>query len=772
MDNSLQQPFIPANDSRYLDQMPPPPPPILNPPNQGNNNNHPQPAGALQPLPPPQAIQQQHHPVQAQPPQLPNYNETLDTYMKSISNLPPQLRNDLIEQLMAVSTKRKPCAFNHFIASLPDDPNNVVLMGIKNAYSRHNKTSNPNEEDYPRLFDNYCEDCCNLKLGLVPISVEKTFNTSYSCTNPMSRKGNVRYNIGPFMAANNPYKSRDEYLHHPSQNIGINPGCIILPTGKLLMQILSLKLELLVDGLKVIQIMTSEKNITNPDAYFRFIIRNNDNLSNGYYIIDNTKDLKRMNSKDKQVGMGKYYDQLVTNNIEFIKTIYPTQQRADPHTSGLNYIPEIDDEDNYDNENIFQNGTVMKFVNAEETVDPSEIKMKVFDINPTLIRHLQTILNIQAYLNGVRGSLSNKSYLDSVNPHKSALLERFYHDLLTMAFTNEQHHAKFLSIPPLNDKCVFATQNVLLLNKDGDIIMIEKENEDTEIKSTCSMFNKLITKNYPNHSSRLITPTAASGSVNTQGILPSSGISTHFLSNIKKNLTKADEDVKDKYQYIFEEHKDLVSEYHSKIKGNSENLYNYFHEFKDDMNNDILDQAGYEMILEFASLMYPEKILRNSFNKKHHSLDYTVSNTTAPRVDEEVSPNVAFAGGIGFVTLTNICDYSALTLKNTSVPLNNLINRCSNNANYKRSRLLNNDQDDGYLDDHARNMNNIAIVNHIPKKLKSDYMPEGVVNLCKGNPTNFDYGAYSKLQGCDRSNFGEYMAKYANNPSNKCLNIR
>ena len=745
--SSLQQPF--PIGARYLEQ-PPPPPSLVNLPNQQQINNSPQPI-----INPQQNINSG------------GYTDVVDNYVKLIQNLPSQVRYDMIEKINAVSDKHKPCAFNHFVTNLPDDPNNVVLMGIKNAYRKNN--TNPNEEDYPRLFDNYCEDCCNLKLGLVPISVEKTFNTSYSCTNPMSRKGNQRHNIGPFMAANNPYKSRDEYSHHPSQNIGINPGCIILPVGKLLMQILSLKLELIVDGLKVIQVMSSEKSVNNPWAYFRFIIRNNENLNNGYYTIDGTKDHKKMNLKEKQLNMGKYYDQLITNSAEIIKEIGSSSNEN--HESGLNHIPDIDNDDNYNKENIFQNGTVMKFVEPEQTVNPSDIKMKVFDINPTLIKHLQTILNIQAYANGVRGNVSHKSYLDSVNPHKTALLERFYHDLLTMAFTNEQNHDKFIDIPPLNDKCVFATQNILLLNEDGDVIMVEEEDKELAGKSSCSMFNKLITQNYPNHNTRLITPTAANGTVNTQGILPNSRISHNFLTNIGKSLNKLDDTVREKYQYIYEEHKDLVSEYHGKIKGNSENLYNYFHSFTDDMDNDILDKEGCEMILQFASLMYPEKIYRNSFNKKHHSLDYSVSNMDAPRVDQEVTPNVVFAPGIGFVTLTNICDYSVLTLKNASVPLNNLINRCSNNPIYKRSRLLNTDDGDSYLDDHARNMNNIAIVNHIPKKLKSDHMPEGVINLCKENPTNFDYGAYSKMQGCDRSNFAEYMAKYSNNPS-KCLNIR
>ena len=708
----------------------PPPPTPQGPPQQ---QQQPQQQQLKQPLP-----QQEEQK---------NVNLVIDNILKVLNSLPEKHKVQVFSTLKNSNILEQPCSLNHIINSLPDDETNIILMELKRAYSK--QPLGENEEEYPRLFDIFCHTCCNLKFGLVPIMSTKHFDTSFPCTNFNSQDGKVQYNIGPFMAASNPYKAKDEFPNHSSQKLGINRGCIILPTSTLLMQILSMNIQFFSKGIKVIQLMTKEENVTYPEAYVRFIVRNKDNLNNGYYIIDESVNVCDLNKKEGSQGGAKYSD-LTSNYLEFMKQFDPN---ATTTSTGFNYIAQIDD--HYDKDNIFQNGVVMKPVLPKETADPQHIKMRVFDINPVLIKYLQSILNIDMHFKS-RLDKKSKTYLDNMNSNDSFLVDRVFHDIITMAFAFDHNHDNLSSVPPLNKECVYATQNILIINEDGHVIMTQKDQPGTN--NSCSVFDKLITQRFPNKMSKIVT-TASTTLVNSQGILPQTGLDSQFLPDLAAaagtNTNQNNQD--DAHIKIIEEHKDRVGEYQNKIKANSDNLYNYFEYFKDDSNSDVLIMPGQEMTLQFASLMYPEKIYRNSSNVDHHSLDYSVINKDSPVVDQSIIPNVTYVRNVGFVTLTNVCDFEKLKLKNSAVRLNNLINRCSNNPTYKR---YSNTDSTNNLDDHGRIVNNLSIVSYIPKKLKT--APEGVINICGNNSAvNYDYNAYSKYQGCN-SNFEDYLTKYRN----------
>ena len=435
--------------------------------------------------------------------------------------------------------------------------------------------------------------------------------------------------------------------------------------------------------------------------------------------------------------------------------------------AGLNHIPEVDSDDNFDEKNIFQNGTPMKFVDHDEKVDSDKIKMKVFDFNPILVRYLQTLVNIEynkEKLKQRRDSSIAPTYFHNTN-NERRLVDSAIYDIMSLAFYLSSNHDQFLDIPPLNDACMFFTHNFILINKHGDPIMVQKQKPGNT--SSCHMFNKLVTKHYPNTNSRII-PNAANTRPNIQGILPDPKLSDRLSHDIEvsiDNMARADntlDSVRDRYKHIIEEHKENVSDSQSRTKCRAEHLNNYFYFLKSDMERDILGEDGNEDILKIGVNMYPEHVYRNSANRKHHPINFDQAYVDRPRLDSVLYPNTVYVDNIGFCSLTNICHNSVLTLKNSSVVLNNMVNRCSNIENYKcyHKHDMEHSDDDAYDNTGENIIENIDVVSHVPKRMKPS--SDNTVLLCgsgAGGTSNYDYSAYTRVRGCPAT-FNNYTYKY------------
>ena len=773
------------------------------PPQQQQQQQQQQPQLQLpQPQPQPIPVIQQQQQQQQQLPQT-NQNQITQLTKAIIDKLksnPTDLHyveKQLHEALEKVSDK---CIFNHSILNIPSDDKNELLIQIKMAY---NDYSNRNmDEKIDRVFKDFCPVCVYYKLGLLCQDVTRNLKL-YSCTNnTLGSKDNnnnnnnnlKQFQLGSFIHAYNPYKA-DRALkhinsHHPSETIAFPTGMLLIPNGKILIQLLSLPQDTLAQGLKIIQIMSDEVNVEDARCYYRFLQRNS-RTDTGYYMRTmDEDDLKKMN----QTGTG---EKISTNTIDQIKNLY-----KDLRSKGVPNVPETIDDDkskigvksdeNFNIDNIFQNGEPLTYVDRGMTADPDKIKMKIFDLNPVFVSYLQSIINIQNHMEHSDSSIINSIYYnnktsfgdkddDDNDEYKrkakhdyislwkptAPILNSVYFDLLMMGFYNEMNIKKFVNIPPFNDKCVTMPQNVLFVNRNGDCIMTTEIKSDDNI---CSIFNKVLRKtNIPLQQKSLVT--GFNHNVNEKGIPPSSKFPSDVIKTVSDSLAAGtsgnsggdNEKISDKYKIIYNFHKSQSQTYHNTIKNNTERLKNYFCNFQDDMGNPIPFE-GNEVIYDIATRMFPQRVLQSSHNKNMYSLHFTEKATTKPILEEDPNPNCVYVANLGFVNLLNMCDNTPLILRSVEVYLENLIKRDVSGYFDKTNDNCKYDADSNEDGDTTRTFSHINIT-ALPHKRK--FSESNTINLINKRANDFDYSAFNKMTSCPSpTNFGDYVIKYNNNNNN------
>ena len=602
---------------------------------------------------------------------------------------------------------------------------------------------------------------------------------TYACGNTTSNSANTEFNLGHFMHAINPYKTDPKFHPNisqtfPSEKIAFPAGCLVIPTGKILMQVLALPQEVISHGLKIIQINSDEETISNPDIYYRFMVRNK-NLNCGYYKRTmKEEDIKKMNQKDSTHPTAAVLKQQETFSASMgMAQSTPTQS---PTPSGILYIDDVDNDDNFKGSNIFQNGEPLTFVEPDDEADKDQIGMKIFYLNPILINYIQSMLNIEANLQKQNKNQSDNNNNENYLKHFPTfhLVTGTFYDFLTMAFFTEMNHDGLMDIPPLNDKCVFCQNNIMIVNKHGNCIMVSKDTSESDDANICTIFRRLL-RNQQIPLSHKIVPTVSSKSVSIRGNSPQSKFNVQTLESVTKGFqhmkdTDKIEAIKNKYGVLLNHHGHQSQEYHQSLKNSSDGLKNYFCKFKDDMDEDV-ELKGNESIFDIALNIYPETVTQSSSNKKKYTLDFSQKSVSKPIIDREFQPNMVYVKNLGFVTVLSVCDMANFTLKNAEVYLENLIGRGNKNYINKTSENCgyNKDDIDDY-DDPTMTYHSVKIT-QLPKKRK---FPETIIDLAGVNNSDFDHQAYTRMGDCPNSvNFDSYAKtlNYSKNNQNCLRNV-
>ena len=754
-----------------------------------------QPQQQLQPL-----HQQPLPQQQTQQPQKVNQLSSLITSLLNHTDL-TKLQKKLQDALEKASDK---CIFNHSLLKIANDDKNNILMQFKNAYNNYSKRNM--EDKIDRVFRDFCPVCVVFKLGLLCQDVSRDLKI-FSCTSINNYDNNNssiisphRYKLGHFIHAFNPYKPDRplKYIksHHVSESIAFPSGTLIIPEGKILIQLLSIRQDTIGQGLKIVQIMSNEKEISDMRIYLRFLERNK-NLEPGYYKRylsgDDIKEMNQDASKDTIIN-NTDKTTMIKNFYNNVKAKGITKPESVDNESAIGI--KTDQDDNFEIDNVFQNGEPLQHVKRGESASAQEIKMKIFDLNPAFVTYLQSMANIQAYLEkndkdnltntmlsidvndnddddeSDEGKRKKKDYLSFWKPSVPILNSVFY-DLLMLGFYNEYKMKKLVNIPPFNDKCVIVPQNIVFFNRKGDIIMTS---ETHSRESECSIFNKVLKhSNVPLQQKSVIT--GFSHNVNDKGNPPLSKFPSDSVATMSDRLLKitdpndnnnnaAQDEVNDKYRVLYNFHKHQSQLYHNQIKDNLDRLKNYFCSFKNDMDEDVKVEDN-EIVYDIATRMFPQNILQSTQNKSMHSLHFSDRAKTKPILEEDPNPNCVYVSNLGFVNLVNICDNSPLVLKNSSVYLENLVkrdvvgyyNKTNDNCNYA------DDKDES--DDATRTLSHVSIEG-IPGKRKYD--PSNTIDLVTKRSGNYNHNAYINLTNCsDTNTFSDYVNKYSGNENNNCL---
>ena len=748
-------------------QQPPPPPPP--------------------PPPQPQLLQQQQQQQQQPPPQKPqiNINDLTHNIIQTVGPNPTDL-NVLYENISKyLNNFSNKCMYNHSLINLPNDTNNELLTKIKENYREYYSTSL--EKKGERVFKDFCSACTFFKLGLISDNIIRELKTFSCSTNSIGM--NNSFMLGSFIHAFNPYKPdrplKNIQSNHPSEKIAFPSGTLLIPTGKILLQLLALPQDVLAQGLKIIQIMSDEENINDIRKYYRFFERNK-TLEPGYYKKGTTLDeMKKMNlEKGEDIYINDEQKDRILNIYQTLKNKSGGTFINIPTPSDESQFGIASDED-IKMENIFQNGEpLFHITRGQEAVDADKIGMKIFDLNPAFVSYLQSMINIQNHLENKTNNNNNNYYnyqssyrrdTEDNTTHKmrsdylslwkpaAPILNSVYFDLLMLGFYNELNIENLVNIPPFNDKCVYTQQNILLINKNGNCIMTSG-NENTN--SVCSIFNKILRhSNIPFQ--QKIVATGFPQTVNDKGIPPKSSFPSNIINTIQSEVTppNIEEIIKAKYNVIYDFHKHQSQNYHNNIKNNLDRLKNYFCQFKDDMGND-LQVKGNEVIFDIATRIFPQIVLQSTNNKNMHSLHFSEMAKTKPIVFEDPHPNCVFVNNLGFVNILNICDQVPLILKNAYVYLENLIKRDVEGYVNKTSDNCQFDSNANDNEDPTRTFTTINIMK-IPQKRKID--SNSTIDLVGKGNNEFDYAAYMKTASCPQPNsFNDYVHKYGHNNDRHC----
>ena len=498
----------------------------------------------------------------------------------------------------------------------------------------------------------------------------------------------------------------------------------------------------------------------------------NPNLNCGYYKRTmSEEDIKKMNKSDSTHSTAATLKQQKAFNVSM-----GFSPPATPATtsSGILNIPEVDDDNKFNKDNIFQNGEPLTFVEPDDEADKSDIGMKIFDLNPILINYIQSMINIEANLQkeSKKRSETDDNYYLNHTPSFHLVNGTFY-DLLAMAFFTEMNHDSLLDIPPLNDMCVFCQNNIMIVNKNGNCIMVSKEEDLENDKNICTLFRRVLRTQQTPLSHKIVN-TVSSKNVSLRGNPPQSKFNVETLESVTKgiqhtrNIDKK-EIIKSKYGRLLNHHEHESQEYHQSLKNSSDGLKNYFCVFKDDMDDNV-ELKGNEVIFDIAANIYPETVTQSSSNKKTYTLDFSQKSVSKPIIDRDFQPNMVYVKNLGFVTVLSVCDMANFTLKNTEVYLENLIGRGNKNYINKTSESCTYKREDiEEFEDSTMTYHNVRIT-ELPKKRK---LSDTIINLAGLNNSDFDHQAYTRLGDCPNSvNFNSYAKRYDisnNQTSQNCL---
>ena len=690
------------------------------------------------------------------------------------------------------------CVLSHLLAQLY--PNNIRSPASDTVYNIFKTHFAKNVEDrHERVFESFCSPCTILKLGLITDNIRKPME-SKSCTFNPSRSGNAYYDFGKFIhgiASYNVDKNKHPDIGNYSETIAFPPGVVILPNSKIITQILGMDInKIAVGGVKVCMINSEETNVSDGTIMTRFLARNR-TLDCGYYIRDKSLDMKNYNtsSKGKKTGQNEIPDisDLYTQLKMFLDR-YNRQLNKVSHGSNTNrpfgtskdhddktdvndlYIASVDDEDVFDEDNIFQNGEPMTRALPDEKYDPQDIGMRVFDINPALISYLVNMLNIQGQVeeehqrNLEKNKKNTENTLNKLIDQEThflsgnRLVNHTFFDYLCLAFFNEIHPEKLCELPPFNGECILSHSNILFVNKNGDSIMINK-NPDI---GTCTMYNRLIKLMGGSSIKNKFISTASNTNLTQRGTVPRATFSPEAINQLFQGMIKGDnqkdkllEHEKKLYNEFVTQNANIFKDEHNKIKNSSDIFQNYFCEFLDDANEPV-DFKNNEVVYDTARKIYPQTIIDNRRNRLQISLDYSVKNDDMSIIDEQHQPNVVYVKNLGIVSLISVCNHSPLVLKNASVLLPNLRNRFTKNRNAIISNISSGckrkagygDYDDDDLE--GLSLPKATIIANIPEKKKP--IP-GTIELT-GEEPDFDYQGHLRRKECEGPSIKNLMDKH------------
>ena len=784
------QPFQPQFQQQ---QQPPPQPQFQQQPPPPPQTQFQQPPPPGMPSPPPQT-QFQPPPPQGMPspPPQPQFQQPLpaNPQVNKVAKLVEGLSQNELQKFLkhlqqTIEKSSDKCLFNHSILNIPNDPRNELLTQLKTAYTNYIKR-NP-EERMDRVLKHFCPYCICFNLGLICQDVTREFKI-HNCTTSRSY-GNSRYStpqsyqLGNFVHAFNPYKA-DHPLHslrgqHVSEKLAFPSGTLIIPNGKILIQLLSLRHETIANGVKIIQIMSKEKDIDDMRCYLRFLLRN-PNLDTGYY----KRTLTEENLKDlNQRGTG---ETVPNDKIQILQNLYKSAKlkniKDDIKSVEADSMINLPSDHDFNMENIYQNGEPLSYVKRGEQTDSKNIKMKIFDLNPVFCSYIQAMINIQVheehrlsndggapYTNDgedddedEEGKRRKKDYHSLWKTGSEPILKDVFFNMLMIGFYCETQLENIANIPPFNNKCVTIPQNIVFVNQDGDFITTSK-NIDEE--GGCSIFNKVLKHtNVPLQ--QKIVSTASSQNVNTKGIPPPSVFPDSSVETMNKKLAEDNVPKPDKFNVITTYHSYKTQAYHNHIKNNPDRYKNYYCQFLDDMNEKV-ELENNEVAFDISTRIFPQTILQSTPNKSMHSIHFDDKAVTKPILDEDSNPNCVYVKNLGFVNLTNICDNTPLILKNASVYLENLVKKDVHGFSSKTNDNCNYSDDTDDNDDTTRTFSNINIE---PIPLKRKYDPSTTIDLISKKTNNFNYNAHNNLTNCQTPfNFQDYNNKYGSADDGKCL---
>ena len=723
-------------------------------------------------------------------------NSKFNTFLNAITKDDQEkLRNYLNE----ISKKmNEQCALTHMISQLEENGIYVnIAKDFKNIYQEYNNQELSKRHD--RIFTEICSPCTFVKLGLINDNIEKRLDR-VSCLMTPSNSGEALYNLGPFIHAATAYQIDDQKHPHNinnnyAKNVAFPPGVIILPDSQIMMQILAMNYNQLINGVKICMINSDEENITDPKIITRFMSRN-PQINCGYYKrnYSNIRNLNKCNKKRKvttttpspppsSIGlMGTPQD---------VEASPPSSPSSPPPTTSSSsdneeeedviytYIPEVDDDNYFDENNIFKNGEPLIYKKPnDDALKPDEIGMRVFDLNNTVIKYIKTMTNLQNFIEKQFNQNVDKKkpyfQLPSMIGDKKLIANTFY-DLLSYAYHGTIDYDKLLKIPPLDGKCLLHQYNILFVNRNGKAITITPN--PAHDQSLCTSF-KYVMKNMKDAPlAHKIIPTAANTNLTSMGNVPDVKISTQAIlnwdkafkdvqSSQKQKTSPTIDEIKAQYSSIVEHHIEAFQKYHSEIKASADILKNYYCEIKDDMGETI-PFDNYETIYDISRKIYPETVLDTKSNIKRHTLDYSVKNTTKPIIDKIDTPNIVYVKNLGFVSLTNICNLSPLTLRGSTVYYQNLINRFSK----ERSAFIVTSSDTCKLNN--TNDDNEEMFGNVLAERASAMPQKHVIsnNAIKvfGEGDEFDHSGHLRRLTCDEPSVHTFLKKYQNEQNPSCI---
>ena len=727
-----------------------------------------------------------------------------EAYQILINNLNSGELKNIKENLeKTIEVLSEDCALSHLVTQLA--PNNIffdvsnMIWGVFDNHFRRKL-----QDRYERIFESFCSPCTFVKLGLFFENIQKPLPATACIMNP-SRSGETNYNLGPFIHGEATFridKRKHPDIHNYSETISFPPGVVIIPDSKIITQITDMDINKICMGVKICMINSDERNVTNGTVMTRFLARN-PNLDCGYYSRDKTIDMKEYNKKmslksGSSSSSSNHVNILTLNKIleKFFDDYNYKQQQKNHRNNNTNkksrvcgtnenhskstivnqlYIDEVDNEDAFNENNIFQNGEPLKYVRPEDDpCKPEDIGMRVFDINPVLISYMQNMTNIQASVERAHMERIEKQYTmtkgggikfidkDTHFLSDNRLIHHTNYDFLCLAFFNELNQEKLNSLPPFNGKCILKHSNILFINKNGESIMIDDDPDYT----ACTIYNNLLKLMDESSIQNKFISTASNTNLTFNGKVPKAKFTVEAINDLFQAMIKADtqKDIpqqdKKLYEDFVEQNSSIFRDVHNKIKNSADIFKNYFCEFNDDLNEKV-EFKDNEVAFDTARKIYPEIVLDSGRNKRHVTLDFSVKSNERPIVDS-MTPNVAYVKNLGFVSLTNICNGAPLILKNTSVLLQNLKNRYTKKKNAiistvggcKRARGTGFDSDDDF-DEFS--MPKAQIVVTMPEKTK--ILP-GTINLY-GEESDFDHMGHIRRLECNKPRIQDMIGKYA-----------